>query len=411
MAAKRDKRPKLHIDGVTIDADAERIGEALEQLRRRAKPTIRERWHRVRFSFIVILQAGIAAGLAWWITADLIGARQPVFAPIAAVGTLASAVGQRFRRTVELIVGVALGIGVGDTLILLIGSGPWQLGLVVTLAIVATIFLGGSPAVVTQAAATAVLLTALTPMQGGGLAYTRVLEALVGGATALIVSTLLLPFNPLRVVDRAARPALDTLAEELTRTADALEKRDAECAQRALDRLHEVEQYMQGLEEALEGGRETATLAPVRWRRRGALTQYVESSEYIEHAVHNSGTLIRRAVTLIEDEEPVPAALPSAVRHLADAVRQLLHELGRGAEPEGARERSLRAVSEAGRAYAEGVGFSGSVVVAQLRTTASDLLRATGIERAEANRQVRKAVSSQLPAGRSGPPQPSPETH
>jgi hypothetical protein len=38
------------------------------------------------------------------------------------------------------------------------------------------------------------------------------------------------------------------------------------------------------------------------------------------------------------------------------------------------------------------VGFSGGVVVAQIRTTATDLLRASGIDHAEAPRLVRRAV-------------------
>jgi hypothetical protein len=77
---------------------------------------------------------------------------------------------------------------------------------------------------------------------------------------------------------------------------------------------------------------------------------------------------------------------------LSPGGRQLHDELGAGRQPEASRERALRAASEAGRAYADGVGFSGTVVVAQVRTIASDLLRAGGIERTEANRLVRRAI-------------------
>ncbi|WP_165440089.1 FUSC family protein [Micromonospora kangleipakensis] len=391
MAGKRDKPRRVDIDGVAIAAWPERVGEALRQVRQRARPTIRDRWHRVRFSFTVILQVGLAATLSWFIAAELLQVSQPVFAPIAALSTLFSSIGQRFRRTVELIAGTVLGIGIGDGLIILIGKGSWQVGLIVILSMGIAIFVGGSPSVVSNAAATGILLATLGGTEGN--IQFRVIEAVIGGATALLVSTVLLPFNPLRVVNRAARPALNRLADELTQTAEALEKRDAGCAQRTLDRLHEVETFMGELEKALEGGRETATLSPVRWRRRGALTQYVESAEYLDHAVANSGTLVRRAVTLIEDEEPTPASLPSAVRELAESIRRLLQELGRGADPAGCRECALNAVADAGQAYADGVGFSGSVVVAQVRTTASDLLRASGIERGEAYQMVRQAVT------------------
>ena len=51
-----------------------------------------------------------------------------------------------------------------------------------------------------------------------------------------------------------------------------------------------------------------------------------------------------------------------------------------------------RAAAEAMRGYDDGVGFSGGVIVAQVRSTVSDLLRATGVESSEAVRLVRKAV-------------------
>ncbi|WP_328416806.1 FUSC family protein [Micromonospora sp. NBC_00389] len=56
-----------------------------------------------------------------------------------------------------MIIGVAIGIGLGDGLIYAFGTGPWQLAVIVLLAIIVTTFLGGGPAVITQAAATAVL--------------------------------------------------------------------------------------------------------------------------------------------------------------------------------------------------------------------------------------------------------------
>ncbi|MEO3742834.1 FUSC family protein [Plantactinospora sp. B5E13] len=388
MRTVRDTVAKAPVD---LDLDRERISQLAKEFRRRSRATVKDRWHAVRFNLLLSVQASVAAALAWTASHELLGNPSPVFAPISAIGTIASSVGQRFRRTVELIIGVAVGIGLGDLLVLLAGRGAWQLGLIVLLSIVVTIFLGGGPAVVTQAAATAVLIVTVMPSMSN-VEAPRVIDALIGGAAGLVVIALVLPLNPLRVVDRAARPALGRLTEELTETAEALRTRDAPRAQRALDRLNEVEEHLQGFEEALEGGRETSILSPVRWHRRPALTQYVESSQFIEHAVHNSGTLIRRAVTVLEDDEPVPEELATAVALLADAVKLLRKDLGIGIEPEAAREQALQAIGQAGRAYDEGVGFSGSVVVAQVRTAGSDVLRATGIERTEANRLVRLAA-------------------
>ncbi|NJP31515.1 FUSC family protein [Micromonospora thermarum] len=392
-----------------VDIDGARIAEAMSQLHHRGKATLHDRLHRVRMALGLAVQAGLAAGLSWLAAHELLGNPQPVFAPISAVGTLAVSVGQRFRRTVELIVGVAVGVALGDFLIYLLGTGAWQLGLVVTSAIILTVFAGASVAIVIQAAATAVLIVTLSP-QTENLEIPRFVDAFVGGGIALLVTALLLPLNPLRVLNRAARPALDLLAAQLDATADGLRERDRDKVQRALERLRDNKEELAVFGEAIEGAKETAMLSPARWHRRDELAHYSEAAEPIDRAMRNSGTLIRRAVTLIEDEEAIPDPMPDAVAHLAESVRLLKHEFAVGEEPEKARERSLRAVSEAGRAYGEGVGFSGSVVIAQVRTTASDLLVASGISQEEANSWVRKSFGElEQPPGRPAEPQGAPK--
>ncbi|MFG3302403.1 aromatic acid exporter family protein [Micromonospora chersina] len=390
----RDRRPpflrrKALREGL-VDVDGPRVSEAMEELRHRSKATLHDRLHRVRTATGLAVQAGLAAGLAYLVSHRLLQNPQPVFAPISAVGTLAASVGQRFRRTVELIIGVAVGVFVGDVLIYFLGTGAWQLGLVVTAAILLTVFAGASVAIVIQAAATAVLIVTLSPSTQN-LEIPRFVDAFIGGGIALVVTAILLPLNPLRVINRAARPALDLLAAQLDVCAEALRNRDRGAAQRALFRLRENKEELAALSEAIEGAKETITISPARWHRRDELTHYAEAADPIDRAMRNSGTLIRRSVTIIEDEEPVPATMPDSIAHLAESVRLLRHEFAAGEEPEKARERSLRAVSEAGRAYAEGVGFSGSVVIAQVRTTASDLMVASGIDQEEANRLVRQA--------------------
>jgi hypothetical protein len=209
---------------------------------------------------------------------------------------------------------------------------------------------------------------------------------------------LLLPLNPLTVVSRAANPLLDALSEGLIETARALAGRDQDRAHAALARLRSAEADLRRFQDALAAGQETATVAPARWRVRGALAQYVESAEYVARALRNTRVLVRRSVVLLKDGEVVPSSLPRAVETLGDAVSWLRKELAEGEEPEATRGRALRAVGEAVEAYKEGVGFSGSVVVAQVRSTANDLLRASGVRPPDADRLVRRAV------GRAGAP-------
>src|SRR5439155_13277483 len=111
--------------------------------------------------------------------------------------------GTRGRQALELIAGVTLGIGVAGVIIAVAGTGTWQIGLAAGLGMILGILLSGSrPVIVTQSAASAVLLIAL---HRPGAAPGRLLDALVGGGVALAIATLLLPIDPLRVVGDAAR--------------------------------------------------------------------------------------------------------------------------------------------------------------------------------------------------------------
>jgi uncharacterized membrane protein YgaE (UPF0421/DUF939 family) len=370
-----------------------RVAAVLAELRGRSRSRAAEALSRVRGGLALAVQAGVAAGIAWFLAHDVIGRPSPFFAPIAAVITLASSVGQRLKRTTELVIGVAIGIGIGDALILLIGSGPWQIGLIVLLAILVATALGGGTPLVVQSASSSVLVATLTATSG--LPWTRFFDALVGGGVGLVVMTVLLPLNPLTVVRRAADPALTALADGLHRIAEALAAKDPDAVQAALERLRGAEASFAAFAAACTAARENVAFAPARWRNRGALAQYVDGATQMTYALRNVRVMSRRVITGLNDGETIPGVLPASIGLLGDAVDLLRQEWARGVDPEAARERALRAAAESGRAYDEGVGFSGGVVVAQVRTASTDLLRATGIDYAEAPRLVRRAIGWQ----------------
>jgi hypothetical protein len=167
---------------------------------------------------------------------------------------------------------------------------------------------------------------------------------------------------------------------------------DSDEVRAALDRLRAAEGNFTAFATATAAASENVAFAPARWRSRGALSLYVDGAAELTHALRNVRVLARRVMTGLDDGEPIPQCLPASIGLLADAVDLLRDEWAKGVEPVATRERALRAAAEAGRAYDEGVGFSGGVVVAQIRTTVSDLLRATGVEHAEAPRLVRRAI-------------------
>jgi uncharacterized membrane protein YgaE (UPF0421/DUF939 family) len=338
----------------------------------------------VRLDATFAVQSGLAAGVAWLVARELVGHVQPFFAPIAAVIVLSASAGLRWQRALELVGGVALGIALADVLIALAGVGVVQIVAVVTVAMLVTVFFGGGNLAVAQAASSAVLVVALTPQQGE-LNVDRLVDALVGGGVGLIVMSLVLPQNPLTRVRRAAGGALTQLEKAVAQTALALRDRDAALARRALADLRAAEKQHTDLADSLTIGQESATLAPLRWRKRPALARYVRAAVHIERATRNVRVLTRRGASVIADGEPVPDALPGALDALAEAVRVLRDDLAAEREPSGSRDPALEAVRRAAAAYATGLGFSGSVVVAQMRAAVVDLLRATGVAEEQAD--------------------------
>jgi uncharacterized membrane protein YgaE (UPF0421/DUF939 family) len=379
--------------------------DTLSEFGQRSRATLADRVRRVRGSLLFAVQAGLAAGLSWLVAFDVLHHVRPFFAPIAAVIALNVSIGQRLRRVIELVVGVALGILVGDALIYFIGTGAWQIGLGVGAAILAAVFLGGGAMVIGQAAASAVLVATLAP-PSSGIYYTRFLDALIGGVVGILVMALLLPVNPLTVVRRAAGPALEAIATGLRDCADALADGSQEAAEEALTRLRASDERVSAFREALTGAREAATLAPVHWRRRAPLDQYLDSAVHVDHALRNGRVLARRTVTVLRDGEPVPPGLVAAMRTLADALISLRDDLAAGREPERCRELTIAAVRMAADVYRAGLAFSAGVVVAQVRTMGADVLLASGLPQSVVEKAIRRAVG-RVPApeqARTAPP-------
>ncbi|MEK8108422.1 FUSC family protein [Micromonospora sp. M12] len=137
-------------------------------MRHRGGQAGRIRARQWEVTLVISIQAGLAAAIAALLAKNLLGPGAHVFAPAAAVGTIATAIGQRARRTFELLGGVGLGIVIGDTLRYFLGSGPWQTGAVVALAIAAALLVAGRGGqLVGQAGGTAVLIATLAPMERG----------------------------------------------------------------------------------------------------------------------------------------------------------------------------------------------------------------------------------------------------
>jgi len=144
------------------------------------------RLRRWRSTAVPIVQVALASGLSWLVAGHIVGHRAPFFAPVAAVVCLGITLGQQLRRAIELIVGIGVGVGIGDALISAIGTGPWQIALVVALAMSVAILLDGGAVITTQAAVSAILVATLY-LPGETSGVSRLVDGLIGGATGLLV--------------------------------------------------------------------------------------------------------------------------------------------------------------------------------------------------------------------------------
>src|SRR5436309_14157993 len=102
-----------------------------------------------------IFQTAVAAVGAWYVAVLLGVEHRPVFASIAAVISLGATFGERRQRAAQLIAGVILGIVVADLLVRLLGNGLPQIGLLVVVAMLAAVILGGGELLVSEAAVSA----------------------------------------------------------------------------------------------------------------------------------------------------------------------------------------------------------------------------------------------------------------
>jgi uncharacterized membrane protein YgaE (UPF0421/DUF939 family) len=370
----------------------DRADPLLEEAAERSRVSMRTRLERLRLSWRSVLQAGVAAGAAWLVATEVFGHADPFFAPVSAIITLGLTISQRGRRAVEVAIGVAVGIAVGDLLVLAIGSGSAQLALVVMLATALALFLGSGQMLATQAAVSAALVATIQPPTDG-VTFARFLDALAGGTIALIVNGLVLPADRLAMVRRAARPLLDELAATLEDVARAIVERDRGLAEQALLRARGIDELSARFADAVDVSRETTRYAPPRRRLRGRVETYADAAAQIDLAVRNVRVLARGSIRAVRLDENVPPETAEAVQELAAAVRASAGALEDRRAVEHVRRHALRAAAVA-TLVLEGTGnLSVSVIVGQVRSTATDLLAATGVEPDEAADAVRRAVA------------------
>jgi uncharacterized membrane protein YgaE (UPF0421/DUF939 family) len=329
---------------------------------------------RLRGRMLPIVQNATAAVGAWLLATALLPDPRPAFAAIAAVIAVGVTHGERAGRALQLVGGVVLGITVATLLISVIGTGAWQIGILVILAMTAATAVGGGEMLVVESAVSAILLVALDPGAADGFSPTRIAEGAIGGAVALAVSSFLFPPDPALAPGRAAQAMFVELGRALERIATALDARDPGAAERALIDARGIDEMIRSVEEEVSTGQETAKYTPPRRSSRILLDRYARSIPQVDYAVRNTRVLARHVVSLVRENEDVPEGLSSAVRDLSNSVWELAASYDAPSHAEPARRLAVQAA--AGAAAIPETGTDLVLVRGQVRSAAADLVRA-----------------------------------
>lgn len=372
------------------------VRAATESLRRIAP---KRGIQRMRTMGIFALQAALTAGLAFWFATDLIGHEQAFFAPIAGVISIGINSGKHLRRGMEIVIGAAIGIAIGDLVITQIGGGPWQITIVVFVAIMLATFVDRGILVPSQAASSAVLVATLLPPGDQG-ALDRVVDALVGGIIGLIILAVI-PRNPLRAVRREMAGLISKAALVLDDVAEGIEDRDATVIGEALETARGTQAAVNAMQAAMTSGDETIALSPIYWSAKRYSTSLNRALVPVDNVMRNTRVLARRAEIMVDDHIVPDPEMAKTIREIADT----LGHLGAVYEEGGSKEtrQELLKIPELTRRFqiiagrtdlsiADGSGLSGMMVLGQCRSIIVDALQICGMSRESAMAALKPTV-------------------
>ena len=238
--------------------------------------------------------------------------------------SLGTSYGQRLRRVAEVTVGVAIGVFVGDLIVVQLGSGWWQLTLIVALAMSTAFLLDGGQLFVTQAAVQSIVVSTLLPDPGAAL--TRWTDALIGGAVALVAATVV-PAAPLRRPREQAAVVMRKIAALLRAAGEVMVDGEVERALDLLADARSTDYLIRELQAAADEGLSVVASSPFRVRHKGDLRRMVELVDPLDRALRSTRVLVRQTAVAAYHRRPVPASYSLLALDLADAADVVADEL------------------------------------------------------------------------------------
>ncbi len=309
----------------------------LRDVRLQARSRVRQGAARVQAAWFPILQAAVAGGIAFAIAHFALGHPYPFFAPVCAWIALGFSMDRSMRRVAELAVGVAIGVGLGDALVHVIGTGVWQVSVVLFVAALLARFLDRGAMLTTQAGVQAMVIVGLPAGALGGGPFGRWLDAAIGGAVAVAVA-LLTPSDPRRHPRAAGQRAVEEVAGVLHVLALGVSSGSSARVEDALVRGRASQPSLDEWGDRARNARDLARVSPAGRRYVDELSAQAGAAVHIDRAMRNARVLARRALALVESPSSHDlAAVAARLEATAEATDELAVAVGAGRDPARAR--------------------------------------------------------------------------
>jgi uncharacterized membrane protein YgaE (UPF0421/DUF939 family) len=299
---------------------------------------------------------------------------------VAAVVSLGTSYGQRLRRVAEVTVGVALGVFGGDLLVQVIGTGAWQVALVVALAMSVALFLDGGQVFTIQAAVQSIVVVTLLPNPGA--AFTRWTDALVGGGVALVAATVV-PAAPLRRPREQAARVTRKVRDLLQAASDVMVTGDLQPALDLLAEARSTDNLIRELQDAADEGLDVVASSPFRIRHGPGLRKMAELVAPLDRSLRSTRVLVRNCAVAAYRRQPIPHSYAMITEELAAAVEIVAGELDKDRMATAAQPALLAVAMATGDLDRTGE-LAAEVVLAQIRSVIADLLLLTGMDPVQA---------------------------
>lgn len=338
---------------------------------------------RVAGSAVPLVQAAVAAWLAYTVSLVVLGHQAPFLAPISAWICLGFTRNRVPRKVAELGAGATLGVLVGEVAVQLAGTGPVQVAVALLLAGLAARFLDRGDLFTFQAGVNAMVvvgMAALPPPAPGP--FDRLTDAFVGALVALLFSVAL-PRDVTSRPRRLARSALQELGLVLGLVAAGVRAGDPRTLGDAYAQLSGIEEILDDTQTAVTSARDIARLNPTLRASRPQVDELHRVVALLRRSLASTEVLLRQSRGVIDEIGPVPE-VGGLLDEAAAVLQSLAGAVGGSTRPVHARERATALAAACAPAGHLGENWRPAVLVSLMRSVTIDLLQLTGLSRAQA---------------------------